>query len=120
MGTEKDSLDLIRGTLDILILKTLSWQAMHGYAISSVIRQQTDDALLVEEGALYPALYRMEAKGWIEAEWGISANNRRAKYYHLTPVGKKHLQAQAKTWQAYASAVGKIMNASRRPVFRES
>ncbi len=115
---EKDSLDLIRGTLDILVLKTLSWQPLHGYAISSVIRQQTDNALLVEEGALYPALYRMEAKGWIEAEWALSDNNRRAKYYRLTPDGRKHLRAQAKTWKAYATAVGKIMNASR-PFARE-
>ena len=116
----KESLDLIRGTLDILILKTLSWQALHGYAISSAIRQQTDEALLVEEGALYPALYRMEAKGWIEAEWGLSENNRRAKYYRLTREGRKHLQSEAKTWKAYALAVGKIMDAARPPRPRES
>jgi transcriptional regulator len=117
---EKATLDLIRGTLDILVLKTLSWQPMHGYAISQVIRRQTDEALLVEEGALYPALYRMEAKGWIEAEWGLSDNNRRAKFYALTRTGRKHLQMQAETWTAYARAVSKILNASRRPVLRES
>jgi transcriptional regulator len=117
---EKETLDLIRGTLDVLVLKTLSWQPLHGYAIVSAIRQQTDNALLVEEGALYPALYRMEGKGWIEAEWGLSDNNRRAKYYRLTQDGRKHLQSQAKTWKAYATAVGKIMNASRPPVPRES
>jgi PadR family transcriptional regulator, regulatory protein PadR len=117
---EKSSLDLIRGTLDILILKTLSWHTMHGYAIVSAIRQQTDDALLVEEGALYPALYRMEAKGWIEAEWGLSDNNRRAKYYRLTREGRKHLHSQTKTWEAYSTAVGKILNATRPPVMEET
>lgn len=116
----KDDLELIRGTLDILILKTVSWQPLHGYAIVSAIRQQTDDALLVEEGALYPALYRMEAKGWIEAEWGLSENNRRAKYYRLTPAGKKHLAAQGRNWNAYAEAVGKVMNATRPPLRKES
>ena len=85
---EKSSLDVVRGTLDVLILKTLSWGAMHGYAISQTILRQTDEALLVEEGALYPALYRMEGKGWLEAEWGVSENNRRAKYYRLTSRGR--------------------------------
>jgi DNA-binding PadR family transcriptional regulator len=74
---ETSSLDVVRGTLDVMILKTLSWGALHGYAISQIILRQTDRALLIEEGALYPALYRMEAKGWIEAEWGLSENNRR-------------------------------------------
>lgn len=110
---DKSTLDLVRGTLDILILKTLSWQPLHGYAISSSIHQQTDNALLVEEGALYPALYRMEAKGWIEAEWGLSDNNRRAKYYRLTRDGKRQLQLQAKTWADYSAAVAKILNATR-------
>ena len=117
---ENASLDLIRGTLDILVLKTLSWQALHGYAISSAIRKQTDSLLLVEEGALYPALYRMESKGWIEAEWGLSANNRRAKYYHLTEKGREHLYSQTKTWEAYSVAVSKILNATRPPLAEES
>ena len=117
---ENSPLDLIRGTLDILVLKTLSWQALHGYAISSAIRKQTDNALLVEEGALYPALYRMEAKGWIEAEWGLSENNRRAKYYRLTEKGRKHLRSQTKTWAAYSVAVSKILNATRPPFAEES
>jgi len=112
---EKDSLDVIRGTLDVLILKTLSWGSVHGYAISQMIRHQTDDALLVEEGALYPALYRMESKGWIESEWGLSDNNRRAKYYRLTPEGRRHLREQMKTWAHYSEAVGKVLNATRRP-----
>ena len=116
---EKANLDLIRGTLDTLVLKILSWGPTHGYAISSAIHRQTDNALLVEEGALYPALYRMEAKGWIEAEWGFSENNRRAKYYRLTRDGRKQLQAQTKAWDAYSEAVGKIMNATRRPLRQE-
>ena len=106
---EKTSLDLVRGTLDLLILKTLTWGKAHGYAITSAIQQSTDGALLVEEGALYPALYRMEAKGWIESEWGVSANNRRAKYYQLTSNGRAHLQKEEKTWESYAQAVGKLL-----------
>ena len=116
----KPTLELLRGTLDILVLKTLSWQPLHGYAISQIIRHQTDEALLVEEGELYPALYRMEAKGWIEADWGLSENNRRAKFYALTPKGRKHLRAQAETWKAYTTAVSKILNAARPPATKES
>jgi PadR family transcriptional regulator PadR len=110
---EKPELDLVRGTLDLLILKTLSWGPLHGYSIASAIRQQTDEALLVEEGALYPALYRMEAKTWIEAEWGLSENNRRAKYYRLTPEGRRRLRSEVKTWKAYADAVAKVLEATR-------
>jgi PadR family transcriptional regulator, regulatory protein PadR len=86
---KKSSLDVIRGTLDVLILRALSWGPQHGYAVSQWIREQTSDELLVEEGALYPALYRMETKGWIASEWGASENNRRAKYYTLTPEGRR-------------------------------
>ena len=109
------SLDVIRGTLDVLILKTLSWGPLHGYAISQIIQQQTDDALLVEEGALYPALYRMHAKGWISSEWGLSDNNRRARYYRLTAAGRKRLLDETKTWERYSEAVTKILGATRRP-----
>ncbi|MGC4056055.1 MAG: PadR family transcriptional regulator, partial [Paludibaculum sp.] len=91
---EKQSLDVVRGTLDVIILRTLSWGPLHGYAIAQWIRQQTDEAILVEEGALYPALYRMEDKGWIDAEWGLSENNRRAKYYRLTPAGHERLASE--------------------------
>ncbi len=114
------TLDLIRGTLDILVLKIISWKPLHGYAISQAIRQQTDDALLVEEGALYPALYRMEDKGWIEAEWRLSENNRRAKFYALTRKGRKRLETQTQTWTAYTAAVSKILGASHPPMARES
>jgi transcriptional regulator len=115
---EKSSLDVIRGTLDVLILKTISWGPLHGYAISQLLQQQTEDALLVEEGALYPALYRMESKGWIEAEWGLSENNRRAKYYRLTPEGRRRLRVEMETWERYAEAVGKVLRAGRRPVLQ--
>ncbi|HKA00013.1 MAG TPA: PadR family transcriptional regulator [Candidatus Solibacter sp.] len=112
---ERSSLDVIRGTLDVLILKTLSWGALHGYAITDMIQRQTDDAILVEEGALYPALYRMEAKGWIESEWGLSDNNRRAKYYTLTAEGRRQLRVEKQTWERYAEAVGKVLGAVRKP-----
>jgi len=112
---EKSSLDVIRGTLDVLILKTLTWGALHGYAITEMIQRQTDDAILVEEGALYPALYRMEAKGWIESEWGLSDNNRRAKYYTLTVEGRRRLRVETQTWERYAQAVGKVLGAVRKP-----
>jgi len=108
---ETPSLDLVRGTLDLLILKTLTWGAQHGYAIASAIKESTEGTLLVEEGALYPALYRMEAKGWIEAEWGLSNNNRRAKYYRLTAAGRQRFHSEKKTWNAYAAAVGKLLAA---------
>lgn len=113
---EQSSLDIVRGTLDVMILKTLSWGALHGYAISQIILRQTDDALLIEEGALYPALYRMEAKGWIEAEWGLSENNRRAKYYKLTPDGRRRLRVEMTTWSHYAEAVGKVLGATTSPL----
>jgi len=109
---EKPALDLVRGTLDLLILKTLTWAPLHGYAITSAIKQSTEGALLVEEGALYPALYRMEAKGWIEAEWGLSSNNGRAKYYRMTAEGRRHFRTEETTWNAYAIAVSKLLAVS--------
>jgi PadR family transcriptional regulator PadR len=113
---ETPGLDLIRGTLDLLILKTLTWgPPMHGYAITAAIRQSTGDALLVEEGALYPALYRMEANGWIEAEWGLSENKRRAKYYRLTPEGRRHFRSEEKSWNAYSAAVAKLLGHRTAP-----
>ncbi len=111
---ENPGLDLVRGTLDLLILKTLTWGSQHGYAIASAIKDSTEGALLVEEGALYPALYRMEARGWIEAEWGVSSNNRRAKYYRLTAEGRARFRSEEKTWNAYAAAVGKLLAADAR------
>ena len=104
-----DSLDLLQGTLDVLVLKTLSWGPRHGYAIARWIRDTTDDVLRIEEGALYPALHRMERRGWIEAEWGLSENNRRAKYYQLTAAGRRQLGAEATSWSRYSEAVTKVL-----------
>jgi transcriptional regulator len=103
------TLDLLQGTLDVLVLKTLSWGPRHGYAIARWIRQTTEDVLRIEEGALYPALHRMERKGWIEAEWGISENNRKAKFYQLTARGRAQLRAESATWAQYAAAVAKVL-----------
>lgn len=109
--SERTSLELLRGTLDVLILKTLSWGPMHGYGVADWIRRRTGEAILVEEGALYPALHRLEKRGWIEAEWGLSENNRRAKYYHLTGDGRKRLAREVSTWRRYAAAVDQVLAA---------
>jgi transcriptional regulator len=111
----KTRLELIRGTLDVLILKSLIWGPLHGYAITSLIRRQSDDALLVEEGTLYPALWRLENKGLVESEWGLSDNNRKAKYYSLNSEGRRHLRAETRIWEAYAEAVAKILGATEPP-----
>ena len=116
---DKSQLELIRGTLDVLILKALVWGPLHGYAITNLIRRQTDDALLVEEGTLYPALWRLDNKGLIEGEWGISENNRKARYYRLTAEGRRHLHKETKTWEAYASAVSKLLGATKPPLSEE-
>ena len=102
-------LDLLQGTLDVLILKTLSWGPMHGYGVSRFIRQRTDEVLSVEDAALYQALHRLERKGWIEAEWGISDTNRRAKFYRLTADGRRQLRAETSMWRDYATAVFKVL-----------
>lgn len=108
-------LEFLHGTLDVLILKALVWGPLHGYAITSFIRRQSDDALLVEEGTLYPALWRLESKGLLAAEWGLSENNRKAKFYRLTPEGRRRLRHEVKIWQAYASAVAKVLAATQLP-----
>ena len=102
-------LDLLKGTLDVLVLKTLSWGPRHGYAVSRWIADTTDDALSVEEGALYTSLHRLEQRGLVESEWGLSENNRRAKYYQLTKAGRAALRAQTATWTRYAQAVFKVL-----------
>ena len=109
------NVDLLQGTLDVLVLKTLSWGPMHGYAVARWLRQATDDVLQVEEGSLYPALHRMERRGWIESEWGLSENNRRAKYYRLTTEGRKQLRAESTVWSAFSQAVSKVL-ATTSPV----
>ena len=113
-------LEFFRGTLDVLILKALVWGPLHGYAITSLIRRQSDDALLLEEGTLYPALWRLESKGLLEPEWGLSENNRRAKFYRLTPDGRRQLRQETKIWQAYAEAVAKVLGATQPPLPEES
>ena len=100
---------LLRGTLDVLILKALSWGPRHGYAIAEWVKVVTDGQLLVEEGPLYTALHRMEKRGWLEAEWGLSENNRKAKYYQLTAAGRRQLRAKTALWTEYASAVFKVL-----------
>ena len=105
-------LDLLQGTLDTIILKTLSWGPRHGYAIAQWIHETTDGTLLVEDRALYVALHRLEDRGYVDAEWGLSDNNRRAKYYRLTTAGRKVLREKAAEWSTYTAAVGKIMKAA--------
>jgi transcriptional regulator len=106
-GTE--SKDRLHGTLDALVLKTLSWGPRHGYAIARWLEETTGNAIQVEEGSLYPALYRMERKGWIEAEWGMSDLGRKAKFYKLTARGRKQLQAEAVEWATFARAVSSVL-----------
>lgn len=112
---DESKLEFLRGTLDILILKALVWGPQHGYGIASLIRRQSDDALLLEEGTLYPALWRLESKKLVVAEWGLSVNNRKAKFYSLTTVGRRQLREGTKTWEAYAVAVSKVLGAARPP-----
>ena len=102
-------LDLMQGTLDMLILKALNWGSMHGYGIVRWLQQATDDALLVEEGSLYPALHRLARRGWVRAEWGVSENNRRAKYYTLTAEGRSQLTQELKRWESFTLAVSKVI-----------
>lgn len=102
---------LLQGTVELLVLKTLSWGPMHGYGIASWIERATDDVLRVEEGSLYPALYRMTRKGWIRGEWGVSENNRRAKYYRLTAAGRRQLAEQTEGWRRLSEAVSQAVQA---------
>ena len=116
---DTSKLEFLRGTLDVLILKALAWGPLHGYAITSLIRRQSDDALIVEEGTLYPALWRLEGKGLLESEWGLSENNRKAKFYCLTPAGRRRLRDEVKTWETYAAAVAKVLGATQPPLREE-
>jgi PadR family transcriptional regulator, regulatory protein PadR len=106
---QPEDLPLLQGTLDVLVLKTLSWGPRHGYEIARWIRDTTDAALQVEDRALYVSLHRMEERGWLECEWGITENNRRAKYYRLTAEGRRQLTAQTANWSRYAAAVFKVL-----------
>jgi PadR family transcriptional regulator len=105
----RDDLQLLQGTLDVLVLKTLSWGPRHGYEIARWIKDTTDAELRVEDRALYVSLHRMEERGWLESEWDLTENNRKAKYYQLTREGRRQLAAKAGTWSRYATAVFKIL-----------
>ena len=105
-----EPIDLLKGTLDVLILRTVAGEAMHGYGISQWIRGRTEGVLQVQDAALYQALRRLEAKGWLAAEWGVSENNRRARFYSLTDVGRAQLRAEASAWRRYAAAVFQVLD----------
>jgi PadR family transcriptional regulator, regulatory protein PadR len=115
LGEQMDAskLEFLRGTLDVLILKAVVWGPLHGYAITGLIRRHSDDALTLEEGTLYPALWRLAHKGLLESEWGLSENNRKAKFYRLTAKGRRQLQQETRTWEAYAAAVSKVLRATQ-------
>ena len=104
--------ELPQGTLDMLVLKALALGPMHGYGIGQRIQQMAEDMLQVEEGTLYPALYRIEERGWIESEWGVSENNRRARFYNLTRAGRKQLTVEQSEWEHLSLAINKVMQAT--------
>jgi len=103
------STDLLQGTLDLLILQTLALEPMHGWGIAQRIQQVSNDVLQIGQGSLYPALYRLEYKGWIKAEWGNSDNNRRAKFYRLTAAGRKQLESEVESWDRLAAAIALVL-----------
>ena len=105
----RESLALVQGTVDVLILKTLTWASMHGYGISQWIRQRTDGELTVEDAALYQALHRLERKGWVGSAWGVSDSNRKAKFYHITADGRRHLREDVAELRRYVDALFKIL-----------
>ena len=109
----REPLDLLQGTLDLLILRTLIFGPEHGQGIARAIQQTSNDELLVEHGALYPALQRLEKRGWIEAEWGTSKNNRKARYYELTPAGRRQLASETGKWNRLASAIGRVLTTAK-------
>lgn len=105
-----ERIDLPQGTLDLLILKTVALEPQHGWAISERIQQVSGNALQVQQGSLYPALHRLERRGWIKARWGVSENNRRAKYYEITRTGYKQLAADAEAWRKLSAAIGLVLD----------
>jgi PadR family transcriptional regulator PadR len=107
---EPQKSDLLQGTLDLLILKIVALGAIHGYGIAQRIRQISKEVLQVQQGSLYPALHRLERRGWIKAKWGASENNRRAKYYELTGAGRKQLDAEADAWRKLSAAIGQVLD----------
>ena len=107
--------EVLQGTLDLLVLKALSWEPMHGYNILDWLRRATQSELRIEDAALYPALHRMEARGLIASEWGLSENNRRAKYYQLTAAGKRELRAETTSWRRYVGLMARVLDAAQQP-----
>ncbi len=105
----KDRTDLMQGTLELLILKTLERESLHGYGIVQRIHESAEDLLKVEDGSLYPALYRMQERGWIKSEWGVSENNRRARFYKLTRAGQKQLERERANWERVSKAISRIL-----------
>ena len=114
-GSTGEALPLLKGTLDLLVLKTLSWSEMHGFGISSWLERQSSGTLAVDDSALYQALHRLEERGHVAARWGMTENNRRARYYRLTAAGRRHLQAETDTWMRYTRSVGGILALTARP-----
>jgi transcriptional regulator len=109
------AVDLLQGTLDMLILKALAWGSNHGFGVARWIEQRSGAALTIEEGSLYPALHRMTRRGWIKAQWGISENNRRARFYQLTASGRAQLVEEARAWRRFADVVSLVMTDDARP-----
>jgi PadR family transcriptional regulator PadR len=114
-GAAGQGADILPGTLEMLVMKTLTIGALHGYAILREIRRRTGDALVVEEGSLYPALHRMERRGWIDAEWGASESNRKAKFYRLTRAGRAELRARTAGWERLVDAISKVLEGKPSP-----
>jgi PadR family transcriptional regulator PadR len=114
-NSASSDLGLLQGTLDVMVLKALSWGPMHGFGVAKWIRATTDDVLQIEDGALYPALHRMEHRGLIDADWDLTENNRRAKYYRLTTKGRQQLRARTSSWDRYSAAVSKVIHATVQP-----
>jgi PadR family transcriptional regulator PadR len=104
-----EPLGLLQGTLDVLVLRALAWQPMHGYAVSEWVRQKTEGTIVIEDAPLYKALHRLEKDGAVSAEWGVSENNRKARYYRITPAGKRLLRAEAASWREYAAAMTRVL-----------
>ena len=104
-----DSIDLLQGTLDLLILRTLQWGPQHGHGIKVAIGANTEDVLKIDHGSLYPALHRLEKKGWLDSEWKLTENKQRAKYYRLTPAGRRQLQSERSRWERFSRAIARVL-----------
>lgn len=110
-----NELELLKGTLDVLVLRALSWGSMHGYGVASFIRHGSEGSFKVLDGALYTSLHRLEERGWVESEWGNSEKKKRAKFYRLTPAGRRALRAETKSWNDYVAAIARVMTAAPQP-----